>query len=50
MAKGVVAGVVVLVGVVGLVMAGITGMGLFWIQRGRRLSSSDNPEASSRRL
>ncbi len=37
MAKGVVAGVLTLVGVVGFVLVGIACTGLSWIQRSRRL-------------
>ncbi len=36
--KGALMGVYVLVGVVGFVLVGITATGVFWIQRGRRLS------------
>ena len=38
MAKGALMGVYVMVGVVGFVLAGIAGTGLFWMQRSRRLS------------
>lgn len=38
MARGVSAGVVVLIGVVGFVLMGIAGTGLFWIHRSRRLA------------
>jgi len=45
--KGAMAGVLVLVGVVGFVLAGMAGTGLFWIQRSRRAghdsSSSRTP-------
>ena len=46
MAKGVVAGVIVLVGVVSVVLLGIAGTGLFWVHRSRRLAAS-NPEATA---
>jgi hypothetical protein len=35
MAKGAVAGVMVLAGIVGVVLAGITGTALFWVRRSR---------------
>lgn len=38
MAKGVVAGVFVLFGVVSLVLLGVVGTGLFWVHRSRRLA------------
>lgn len=38
MAKGAVMGVYVMIGVVGFVLAGIAGTGLYWMQRSRRLS------------
>jgi hypothetical protein len=38
MVKGAVMGVYVLAGVVGFVLAGIAGTGLYWMQRARRLS------------
>lgn len=38
MAKGAVAGVWFMVGMVGVVLFGIAGTGLFWLQRSRRLS------------
>ncbi len=44
MAKGVVAGVVVLIAVVGVVLAGIVGTGLCWMQRSRRLNRTGQPE------
>ncbi len=37
MAKGVVAGVLVLVSVVGAVLLGVVGTGLFWVNRSRAL-------------
>ena len=39
MARGVVAGVVVLVGIVSCVLAGVAGTGLYWIHRSRRLTT-----------
>ncbi len=44
MAKGVVAGVLVLVGVVGTVMLGVAGTSLRWMQRGRRLAQMEEAE------
>lgn len=44
MAKGVVAGVLVLLGVVSFVLLGFVGTGLFWVQRGRRLASGEPSE------
>ena len=41
MAKGVVWGVLVLVGIVGFVLAGVAGVSVFWMQRSRRLSQLD---------
>jgi hypothetical protein len=38
MIDGVVAGIWVLVGVVGFVLAGVAGTGLFWVHRSRMLS------------
>jgi hypothetical protein len=40
MAKGVVAGVWVMIGFVGFVLAGFVGTGLFWLQRSRSLARS----------
>ena len=37
MAKGVVAGVLVLVGVIGMVLLGVASMGVWWMLRSRRL-------------
>jgi hypothetical protein len=37
MAKGVVAGVLTMVGIIGVVLVGIAGTGVYWIQRSRRL-------------
>jgi len=37
MVKGAVMGVYVMVGVVGSVLAGVAGTGLFWLQRSRRI-------------
>jgi len=47
MARGVVMGVVVLIGVVGFVLLGVAGTGLFWIQRGRRLARSEQAHQAS---
>ncbi len=44
MAKGVVAGVLTLVGVVGFVLVGIACTGLSWIQRSRRLRRLEDDE------
>ncbi len=44
MAKGVVAGVFVLIAVVGVVLIGVAGTGLCWISRSRRLARLENPE------
>ena len=44
MAKGVVAGVLTLVGVVGFVLIGIACTGLFWVQRSRRLRRLEDVE------
>ncbi len=41
MSKGVVWGVVVLAGIVGFVLAGVAGVGVFWMQRSRRLNQPD---------
>lgn len=41
MAKGALAGVWVLVSIIGAVLLSIAGMGLFWIQRSRSLTRSD---------
>ena len=38
MAKGVVAGVLVLVSVIGAVLLGVAGTGLFWVSRSRALA------------
>ena len=45
MARGVAMGVLVLVGVVGTVLAGFVGTGLFWIQRSRRLGDGNETQA-----
>jgi hypothetical protein len=37
MAKGAVVGVAVLLGVIVAVLGGVAGVGLFWVQRSRRL-------------
>ena len=42
MAKGVVWGVLVLFGIVGSVLAGVAGVGVFWMQRSRRLNQVDS--------
>ncbi len=47
MAKGVVMGVFVMVGVVGFVLAGIAGTGLYWIQRSRRLSRTGDDSSGT---
>lgn len=39
MAKGAVVGVAVLLGVIIAVLGGVAGVGLFWVQRSRRLGS-----------
>ncbi len=44
MAKGVVAGVFVLIAVVGVVLIGMAGTGLCWISRSRRLARLQNLE------
>ncbi len=44
MAKGVVAGVFVLIAVVGVVLVAMAGTGLYWISRSRRLVRLENPE------
>ena len=41
MAKGAVAGVLVLVGVVTFVLAGMVGTGLFWVHRSRRIDRDE---------
>ena len=41
MTKGVVAGVIVLVSVVGFVLLGVAGTGLYWVHRSRRLTRVD---------
>jgi len=43
MAKGAVMGVVVLLGVVGCVLGGMAGTGIYWIRRGRRLAQEEHP-------
>lgn len=47
MSKGVVWGVIVLVGIVGFVLASVAGVGLFWLQRGRRLTQLDSSSSES---
>lgn len=41
LAKGAAAGVLVLMGVVGFVLLGVAGTGMYWVHRGRRLSRLD---------
>ena len=48
MAKGVVAGVFTLVGVVGFVLMGIAGTGVYWLQRSRRTGSIESVERSEK--
>ena len=38
MAKGVVAGVLLLAGIISFVLMGVAGTGLFWVHRSRRLA------------
>ena len=45
MAKGVTAGVLLLVGVIGFVLLGVAGTGLLWVQRSRRLALNDDGES-----
>lgn len=40
MAKGAIAGIMVLTGFIGFVLLGVTGTGLYWIHRSRQLSSN----------
>lgn len=47
MSKGVVAGVYVLIGIVGFVLAGVACTGVFWMHRGRTLSQGTTPDDSS---
>lgn len=47
MAKGAAAGVWVLAGVIGAVLAAVAGMSLFWIGRGRRLARLNRGDADS---
>ena len=44
MAKGVVWGVLVLVGIVSFVLAGVAGTALFWLHRSRHLPAQDRLE------
>ena len=44
MAKGVVAGVLVLVGVIGMVLLGVVGTGLFWVSRSRALARLEDTD------
>lgn len=46
MVKGATAGVLVLLGVIGVVLAGFVGTGLFWMQRNRRLATGDSAPSS----
>lgn len=46
MAKGATAGVLVLLGVIGVVLAGFVGTGLFWMQRNRRLVANESASSS----
>ncbi len=46
MSKGVVAGVLVMIGFVGFVLAAVTGTGLYWMHRGRQLARSLNVDRS----
>lgn len=47
MAKGVVWGVLVLFGIVGFVLAGVVGVGVFWMQRSRRLTQLGTSSSGS---
>ncbi len=47
MAKGAVAGVIVMIGVVSSVLIGVAGTGLYWIQRGRRLARAEEAQQDS---
>ena len=42
LAKGAVAGVLVLMGVVGFVLLGVAGTGMYWVHRGRRQVLTDH--------
>ena len=44
MAKGVVAGVLVLVGVIGMVLLGVVGTGLSWVSRSRALARLEDTD------
>lgn len=46
MAKGVIAGVFVLLGAVAVVLVGVAGTSLFWVRRGRRLSGPTAVDAT----
>lgn len=46
MAKGAFMGVVVLCGIVGFVLLGVAGTGLFWMHRGHRLAQVQAHESS----
>lgn len=47
MVKGAVAGVLVLFGIIGTVLTGIAGTGLFWIHRSRKLARLDQAETAA---
>ena len=40
MAKGAVAGVLTLLGIISFVLVGVAGTGLYWVRRGRRLGAA----------
>lgn len=42
MARGAVAGIIVLASIVGFVLMGITGTGIFWVHRSRQLHEHQN--------
>lgn len=50
MAKGAVAGVATLFGVVAFMLCSIAGVALFWVQRGRRLMGGPNAPSESNEL
>ena len=39
MAKGAVAGVLTLLGIISFVLVGVAGTGLYWVRRGRRIAA-----------
>jgi hypothetical protein len=47
MTKGAVMGVYVLGGVVIMVLVGVAGTAMFWMQRGRRLARGESPSSTS---